>query len=304
MFSGKPVYYIDRKTNTKKKEAIYGDTVLSLLYAHNPLSRWFSYIVAHLTLISTFYGFWQKTPFSKKKIIPFISKYSLDTSEFAQPPESFTSFNDFFCRKLKEGARPQSISPEVVIAPADGRYLVIPQIAKANGFYIKGKKFSLATLLQDSTLADEYAEGAMVIARLCPTDYHRFHFPVEGLPDKAKLINGPLWSVNPLATIKNVTFLAENKRAITLLQNERFGPIIYIEVGATNVGSIHQTYRPHIFVQKGEEKGFFSFGGSCIILLFKPDTLQFDQDLLANSDQHIETLVLMGDSLGRCESTI
>jgi phosphatidylserine decarboxylase len=301
MSSSRLVYYIDRKTNTKKREVIYGDTFLSILYANNPLSKWLSYIISHLNWVSKLYGFLQTLPYSKKKIMPFIKKYSIDSSEFAQTPESFASFNEFFCRKLKKDARPQVLSPEVVTAPADGRYLVIPNISKSHGFYIKGKKFCLESLLQEHALSDEYAEGAMAIIRLCPTDYHRFHFPVSGRPSAAKLINGPLWSVNPLATIKNCAILSENKRMITYLHNELFGQIIYIEVGATNVGSIHQTYQPHTFISKGEEKGFFAFGGSCIILLFKPHCLEFDQDLVSNSAQYLETLVLTGDSLGKLQ---
>lgn len=299
MFSGKPVYYIDRKTNTKKKEAIYGAPFLSLLYANNRLSKGLAYLISHLNFLSRFYGFWQKLPITKKKIIPFISEYAVDSSEFEKTPDAFTSFNDFFCRKLKPSARPLSMKEEVAIAPADGRYLVIPNISQASGFYVKGKKFSLKKLLQNDSLAEEYEEGAMTIARLCPTDYHRFHFPTEGRAGEAKVINGPLWSVSPLATTKNIALLSENKRMITIIENARFGKILYIEVGATNVGSIHQTYTPNSYVHKGAEKGFFSFGGSSIILLFKPNRLAFDQDLINNSMQHIETLVFMGDSLGK-----
>lgn len=298
MFSAKPVYYIDRKTNTKKRESIYGDLFLSLLYANNGLSKFLVYVIAHLTFFSKLYGYLQNSPFTKKKIFSFVAKYQIDSSEFEKPLHDFTSFNDFFCRKLKKETRPLCEDPSILIAPADGRYLVIPQIAQASGFYVKGKKFSIKSFLQEEALAQEYAEGAMLIARLCPTDYHRFHFPTKGCPSPAKLINGPLWSVNPIATTKNIHLLSQNKRMITRFHSEFFGQIIYVEVGATNVGSIHQTYQPNHLVEKGDEKGFFSFGGSSIILLFKPNYLQFDQDLINNSAQHIETLILMGSSIG------
>jgi len=303
MLSSKPVYYIDRKTNTKKKEAIYGGTLLSLLYANNIFSKLLSYAVAHITLISRFYGFWQKMPYTKKNIAPFVAKFNIDYSEFEKSLDQFSSFNDFFCRKLKKNARPLSGGQNCIVAPADGRYLVIPQISTAKGFYIKGHTFSLETLLQDTSLAQDYQEGSMVIARLCPTDYHRFHFPIEGEATTTKLINGPLFSVNPIAAAKNVHIFSENKRMITLLENTPFDTIVYIEVGATNVGSIIQTYTPNSHVNKGDEKGFFSFGGSSLILLFKPNTLLFDQDLINNSSQHLETLILMGSSLGRLKNS-
>jgi len=139
----------------------------------------------------------------------------------------------------------------------------------------------------------------MVISRLCPTDYHRFHFPCTCIPGKAKLINGPLFSVNPLALKKHIAILSENKRVLTPLETGLFGQALYIEVGATCVGSIKQTFTPSKPHEKGEEKGYFEFGGSCTILLFQPNTIQFDQDLIDASADYIETYAKMGTSLGR-----
>jgi phosphatidylserine decarboxylase len=138
----------------------------------------------------------------------------------------------------------------------------------------------------------------MLISRLCPVDYHRFHFPVSGLPGSSRGIPGWLYSVNPIALRKNIRYLVVNKRQITVIQSEPFGVVAMIEVGATNVGSIQQSFVPGIPVAKGDEKGFFSFGGSCVITLFQKGRIAFDRDIAEQSAQQIETFAKMGDRLG------
>ena len=135
------------------------------------------------------------------------------------------------------------------------------------------------------------------MARLCPTDYHRFHFPFSCHASSVKVINGFLYSVNPLALSKNIEIFTENTRVISTLTSEIFGEVIFIEVGATNVGSIHQTYREGT-VQKGEEKGYFSFGGSSLILLFEEGRIVFDQDLIEAGKTGVEIKCLMGQPMG------
>ena len=232
-----------------------------------------------------------------QKIVPFIKKYEVDATEFLDPIETFSSFNSFFCRKLKKEARPLAKSPAIM--PADGRFLFYQNLATQDGFVIKGKKFSLVKLLQDPTLASHYENGSMVIARLCPSDYHRFHFPCSCTPMPSKLINGFLYSVNPISIQQNIELFTENKRCLTELNTDLFGKVLFIEIGATCVGTIHQTYIPYLHYEKGEEKGYFSFGGSSIILLFEQNSILFDSDLVEASLQHIETLCLMGQSLGK-----
>ncbi len=297
------IRYIDRKTHQEMTEKVYGGFFIDLLYGTNWFSNFISLIFlplfSRVPFLSQFYGWIQKSKLSKKKIIPFIKKYHVDTSEFQDPVESFQSFNDFFIRKLKPEARPIVPDPQNAILPADGRYLVYDNIHSIDGFFVKGKKFSLESLLQSSTLAHKYSQGSMVIARLAPVDYHRFHFPTDCQPDVAHLIPGKLFSVNPTALKKHVEILTENKRMITHLHTHHFGTILFIEVGATYVGSIHQTYTPRKWIPKGDEKGFFSFGGSCLILLFEPFRIQLDSDLLDASRKRLETLGQMGQSLGK-----
>jgi phosphatidylserine decarboxylase len=244
----------------------------------------------------------QRRAWSKRKIVPFIKKYGVDASEFELPVEAFESFDAFFTRKLKATARPIAAAEEVAIIPADARYLFFQDIDAADGFVVKGAKFTLSELLQDEALAKTYHGGAMLIARLCPTDYHRFHFPLAGVPSVAKLINGWLYSVNPLALRTNIDIFTQNKRMLTHLETARFGTLLCIEVGATNVGSIIQTYTPQVFHHKGAEKGYFSFGASALIVLFPPKRIVFDGDLVAATAQGLEMRCLLGQSLGKMAS--
>jgi len=289
------IRYIDRSTHKLETEKVYGEKAVLLLYGNRLFSKPLLFIVTKFPLFSKFYGWMQKRKSSKKKIKPFIQRFGIDEREFENA--DFTSFNDFFIRKLKKSARPIDVRPEAVVAPADGRYLVYPNIEKADGFYVKGKKFTLQRFLKDDALADRYKEGGMVIARLCPVDYHRFHFPVDCKVKEARFINGMLHSVNPIALCKNIECLSENKRFVTELETKAFRTVLFIEIGAVNVGSVHQTHLPNTEQSKGAEKGFFSFGGSCIVMLFEPNTICFDQDLVEASHKKIETLVKMGSSI-------
>ena len=288
------IRFFDRQTKTLQTEDVYGDFFLRFLY-QNFFGRLILPLVARSALFSKFYGWLQKRPASKKKIVPFVTKYQIDSSEFARKLDEFNSFNDFFTRKLKEGVRPLSKN---AVLPADGRYLAIPNLENSDGIWVKGKHFSLDELLQDEALSEKYQYGALLIARLCPVDYHRFHFPFDCLAKEPRLINGPLFSVNPIALKKNISILSENKRVITPLQSEEYGMVQCIEVGATNVGSIIQTYTPNTHVKKGDEKGYFEFGGSCMLLLFEKDRIQFADDLIEYSKQRIEVRGLMGQQMG------
>ncbi|MGE4169074.1 MAG: phosphatidylserine decarboxylase [Candidatus Babeliales bacterium] len=151
----------------------------------------------------------------------------------------------------------------------------------------------------NASLAQEFQGGSMVLARLCPSDYHRFHFPCDCLPGPTKLINGWLYSVNPLAVKRNIHSLTQNKRTLCELRTPLFGRVLYMEIGATNVGSIQETYTPNQWQTKGAEKGYFEFGGSALILLFAKNTIQFDSDLLAATENKLEIRCLLGQSMGK-----
>lgn len=296
------VFYLDRKTKRVEQEKIYGGFFLKIFYCpKTALGVGFKYLLPFLTrtpLFSKLSGWIQKSSFSKRKIASFIEKYQIKKDDFIEPLEGYGSFNEFFIRKLHPLAREIDKGEKKAVFPADGRYLVIDDIEKSPRFFIKGQKFSLEEFIGCADLAKKYNQGAMVIARLCPTDYHRFHFPFHCIPSFPKLIQGAYYSVSPLALRKNLSILCENKRMLTKLETVHFGEVLFVEVGATAVGSIHQTYTPLKPCYKGEEKGYFEFGGSTIVMIFEPSRITFDEDLLKASQDCLEVKGLMGESLG------
>ena len=297
------ITYIDRQTGKIVPEKVYKERAIHLLYGDTWISRytrpWLLPLVSRFPFFSVVYGKMQKRPSSAKKIAHFIKKFDVDASEFLDPLSHYRSFNDFFIRRLKPEARPLAPGSDVAIIPADGRYFFYENIATCEGFVVKGKKFSLQALLQQEELAEKYREASMVMARLCPSDYHRFHFPCECFPSSTHLINGCLYSVNPLALARNLNIFTENKRTLCELQTPQFGTILYLEIGATSVGSIQETYQPHEWQKKGAEKGYFEFGGSSLILLFEKGKIQFDPDLLDATQKGLEIRCLFGQSMGK-----
>ncbi len=295
--SSEPIRYYDRYSHSLKTERVYGENWLRFAY-ENPVGRFFVWLLVRRAIFSRWYGWKMNKRLSGMQVLPFIIKYDIDVDEFAKSAFDYKTFNEFFYRALKPSARPIAEGETVAVFPADGRHLAFPDVDTADGFYVKGMKFSLAELLGDAALAEKFAGGAMLISRLCPVDYHRFHFPVAGTPGEARLIQGWLYSVSPVALRRNIQYIVENKRMITLIESPEFGTVAFIEVGATNVGSIRQGYVPGRAVKKGEEKGLFAFGGSCVITLFQKGRIRFDADIVEQSAQCIETYAKMGDRLG------
>ena len=299
-----PIRYYDRYARAVKTEQIYGEGWLRFAYEF-PGGGLFVWLLAKRAWFSQWYGRKMSKPVSALDILPFIAKYGLNVDEFLKSPFDYQTFNEFFYRALKPAARPIAPGERVAIFPADGRHLAFQNVDTADGFYVKGMKFSLAELLGEAALpedqralAKKFAGGAMLISRLCPVDYHRFHFSTHGTPGESKLINGFLYSVSPVALRRNIAYLVENKRELTILASPVFGDVALLEVGATNVGSIVQSFILGRDVRKGDEKGLFAFGGSCVITLFQRGRIVFDADIVAQTEQCVETYAKMGDRLG------
>jgi phosphatidylserine decarboxylase len=295
--SAEPIRFYNRYTQTTETEQIYGEPWLRWTY-ETALGRFSTWALIKRAVFSHWYGWRMDRPISAQRVLPFIAQYNLNVDEFAHSPLEFKTFNEFFYRRLKPTARPLAPGDDVAVFAADGRHLAFPNVDTADGFYVKGMKFTLAELFADQALADEFSGGSMVISRLCPVDYHRFHFPVAGKPSAPRLINGDLFSVSPIALRPNVSYLVQNKRVLTLLDDTPFGRVAMFAVGATCVGTIKNTFEPGQVVAKGAEKGFFTFGGSCVITVFAKGRIQLADDLVAQSAQHIETYARMGDRLG------
>ncbi|MGI6226392.1 MAG: phosphatidylserine decarboxylase [Peptococcales bacterium] len=287
------IRYFDRETNSIKEEKVAGEKYLRWLY-ENPLGQGLLEIFIKRKLFSSLYGKLQDLPFSSRKISNFVRDYGIDMSDYKLSIADFKTFNEFFYRELKEGARPVDTNPNRLISPADGRLLAFINIDPKKVVQVKGSTYALAELIGDEKLAREYTGGVCFIIRLCPVDYHRFHFPAQGISEASQVIKGNYYSVNPIALRNKAKLYCQNKRELTIFHSEHFGDILFLEVGATCVGSIVQTYKPQFKVEKGEEKGYFKFGGSTVVLFLKPQVVTVDEDLLQNTLQGIETKVKMG----------
>lgn len=209
--------------------------------------------------------------------------------------EQFKTFNEFFFRELKPGARPCSApnDPHVIVSPADCRSVVFNRLEDAQRIWVKGREFSMEHLLGDAYPQDakRFQNGALGIFRLAPQDYHRFHIPVDGTMGEPKLIEGEYYTVNPMAIRSALDVYGENVRVCVPIDSECHGRVMVICVGAMMVGSTVITRKKGDKVGRAEELGYFKFGGSTLLVLFEPGVMKFDEDLVTNSNGALETLV-------------
>ncbi|KAH7149679.1 phosphatidylserine decarboxylase-domain-containing protein [Dactylonectria estremocensis] len=241
-------------------------------------------------------------PASKEEIEKFIEFHGLDMSEVLLPLDEFKNFNEFFYRALKPDARPCSApdNPRIIVSPADCRSVVFNSITQATKIWVKGREFNMKRLLGDAYPEDvsRFEGGALGIFRLAPQDYHRFHIPVDGVMGKPKLIEGEYYTVNPMAIRSALDVYGENVRVLVPIDSEQHGRVMVICVGAMMVGSTVITRNEGDPVRRAEELGYFKFGGSTILLLFEPGRMVFDDDLVDNGSDALETLVRVGMSIG------
>lgn len=296
--ASEPIQYFNRYTGRIETEEVYGDAFLRFTYG-NPLGKLALHALVKRAAFSRWYGRRMDAPASRAKIDPFIRDFGVSAAEFAETPDSYRSFNEFFYRKLRPEARPIDPDPAVAVFPADGRHLGFQDLSQLDGIFIKGAVFRLDQFLGDQELAARFRDGTMVLSRLCPVDYHRFHFPVAGVAGAPRLINGPLYSVNPIALRRNIHIFSENKRALTRIESSEFGSVLMLEVGATCVGGFEYTFAPGARVPKGGEKGYFKFGGSSTVTLFERGRVRLAADLIEQTARRTELYARMGDRLGQ-----
>jgi phosphatidylserine decarboxylase len=290
------IEYRDRQTGTVVSEKIFAESTLHWLYEDSLGVKVFNLLCNNMIFCSLF-GQWQSSPWSRQEIPKFVAKYGIEIQEAELPLQSYQSLNAFFTRRLKLEARPFNTDPNVFCAPGDGKILVYPKFAEEDRLPVKGSQVTISSLLASDAAAQHYRGGSALILRLVPYDYHRFHFPVDGEAGLARYIKGQYHSVSPVALAKVPDLYCRNKRTVTEFHSKQFGPITYIEVGAFTIGSIVQTYTPGL-VTKGQEKGYFQYGGSTLILLFEPGAIAFDQDLILDSANNLEVRVLAGSRIG------
>ncbi len=239
-------------------------------------------------------GAFLDTRASRALIKPFINKNNIDLSGVEKT--RFDSFNDFFTRKLKDGARLTDLSPDALISPCDG-YLSAYEIAPSGRFSVKGTEYTLSELLLDQDLAREFEGGLFLSFRLTPSDYHRYIFIDDGeYATKEKHIKGVYHTVRPTA-LENVAVYKTNTREYACLDTRSFGKIVQMEVGATLVGRIKNTVTVGAF-KRGDEKGMFEFGGSTIIILIGADRARLDAELYEAASNGSECRVRVGMRIG------
>jgi phosphatidylserine decarboxylase len=243
------------------------------------------------------YGKWVDRSASRKNVQRFIKDFGIGLVDMDTSVDRYPNLNAFFSRKLKPGARPFVHDPSVFCSPGDGKILVYPQLTERTHLPIKGSHVDITALLASESDARVFHGGSACVLRLAPYDYHRYHFPVAGSAGEPVSIDGRYYLVNPLALSIKPDLFCHNKRTVTYVQTEKFGRFAYLEVAGFAVGRIIQTHTPGQVAQ-GQEKGYFQFGGSTLVLLFEPDKINFDQDLISHTLSGTEVQVRTGTQIG------
>lgn len=244
--------------------------------------------------VSKFVGSFMNSSLSKPMIKGFIKNNNIDMKQFEE--KKYSSYNDFFTRKIKLANRPLSEDKTELISPADSRLLALT-IDKNLKFKIKNAYYNLADFLGDEKLADEFIDGKLLIFRLCVDDYHRYCFIDNGEILSNKFINGRLHTVQPIA-LERDNFFKENCREITVMQTENFGKAVMVEIGAMMVGRIVNHKSKGSFL-RAEEKGYFEFGGSTVCVILKKDAVEIDEEIIKNTENNLETRVLFRETIGK-----
>jgi phosphatidylserine decarboxylase len=289
-----PIRYWNRSKNCEEIEQVYGGLGVSFLY-ETRLGKWLANAWLSRTVVSRIYGAIQNSAWSKKKIAPFIAHYSIDMTQFEST--DYSNFNQFFIRKFKNSdQRPFVVEADRMPAFAEARYLGFEKVDSSQTFPVKGADLSAERLLENVELARSFEGGPLLIARLCPVDYHRFHFPDSGRLLESYRVPGRLHSVNPLALKAHSDVFLINERHVSILETVNFGRLAYVEVGAMAVGKIVQTHSASEF-KRGQEKGYFLFGGSTVIVLGQPGRWRPAADVLEHTVRRQETWIRLGETV-------
>jgi|SRR5688572_7724131 len=284
------VTYRDRGTGALLRERVYAAGQLEFLYG-TPIGRTLLELVLTRRSFSRLYGLLKRSRRSRNQIRAFIDTLGVDTSEIEKPIDAYGSLDEFFSRRLGPGARPVDPNPDHLLSPCDGRALAWQRLGGGR-LVVKSTRTTLAEIVGDSALADEFADSAVLLVRLAAADYHRCHFPADGLAHAPRFVGGRLHSVHPIALEAGAPSFA-NYRVLTRIDTEAFGPLLIVEVGALTVGSIVQTFAPSR-VERGQEKSYFRFGGSALLMLAGSSRITVDDDLIRSTAEGLESQVRVG----------
>ena len=243
--------------------------------------------------VSKLAGRYLSSAHSKWLISKFIERNEINMDIYEEC--DYSSFNDFFTRKIKPDCRPVPEDLDVLISPCDCLATVYP-IQENTTFSIKNTEYTLRSLLRSPRLAKRFRGGYAYVLRLTVEDYHRYLYSVSGKQSKNYHIDGTFHTVNPIAN-DYLPIYKENTREYTVIHSKEFGDVLQMEVGALLVGKI-SNHKQSTVVTRGEEKGFFEYGGSTIVVLTQKGRVTPRSDLLTNSKNGYETKVLQAHPLG------
>ena len=284
----------DKENNQFLEEKEYGKEKLNFLY-----NTYFGRILLKTIFASRWFskvnGVFQKSSFSKKKILKFIKEYNVDMTSY-QDAKLYKSFEDFFRRKRKieEEINSEAYQKDNLIAIADAKLKVIT-LNENSTFKVKQSIYDLKDLILDEKLSKEYENGICLIYRLTVDDYHRYVFLDNGNIEKEYYIKGKLHTVQAISD-KYKAYI-RNSRNVSVLDTSNFGKVLQIEVGAMLVGKINNHNVKEF--SKFEEKGFFDYGGSTIVQIIKKDNVKVDNEIMNMSANDIETKVKIGMIIGK-----
>lgn len=283
--------YIDRMGNVTVEE---NDQDKLLRHLYNDRGGRLCLRVLVSPWISKMAGRLLNTGFSARFVGDFVEKNRIDLSICEK--QKFSSWNDFFTRRLRQGERSVDEREKVLVSPCDGK-LSVYRIDKNSRLWIKDTEYTVEQLLRNKSLAERYLGGYALVFRLTVDDYHHFCYPADGKKSDNVVVPGIFHTVNPVAN-EVYPIYRENAREYTLLKTEKFGTVLMMEVGAMMVGKITNVEKKSVSVKKGQEKGWFEFGGSTIILLLQHGKVRLDYDLIENTENGYETVVRMGERIG------
>jgi len=300
MSQGFDIQIFNRRENRMEIEKVYGDRMVKFAYGTS-IGRLLGPFIAS-KMLSQYYGKSQDTLKSAQKVPPFLKTFNIQIDQYEKgsfkenPIEtSYQSFNEFFIRKFRQGQRTFTGNDHAMGAFAEARYFGHASMRDDLTVPVKGSMLRAIDLIGDRAVAEDFIGGPLMIARLCPVDYHRYHYPDDGKTLKAFTIPGDLHSVNPLALKYRQDIFIKNERRVSILETAHFGKLAYIEVGATCVGKIVQSFDESKSFNKGNEKGYFLFGGSTVVLCGEKGKWMPSEDMLNNTQAGVETYIQLGD---------
>lgn len=290
------IQFFNRETGQIEEEKVYGAGAVKWMY-HTASGRLLTKLLIKAP-VSVGYGALQGMGFTKSKVAPFIKKFDIKMEEYL-PEEGrtvedpYSSFNKFFIRRFKEGKRVFESDPSLMPAFSEARYFGFSSMNDSQTIPVKGKFLGSEELLASEKWTETFKDGPLLLGRLCPVDYHRYHYPDNGKVLDYYKVKGKLHSVNPIALQEYADVFSSNIREVTILETENFGKLAYVEVGAMMVGKIVQSSNLKNF-KRGDEKGYFLFGGSTVIVLGEKGKWSPDQDILDYTQKGIETYLKIG----------